>query len=106
MGMYKVPVDNFVIYYTVHDDSRTVTVIRIFYGGRDVANIVNAENEWHEKGTALINRIDVLRKEAIANVSHELCAPLFLITDYSEWSEKNPATQNRVVGFHILFFKL
>ena len=45
MGMYKVPVDNFVIYYTMHDDSRTVTVIRIFYGRRDVANIVNAENE-------------------------------------------------------------
>ena len=45
MGMHKVPVDNFVVYYTVNDDSRTVTVIRIFYGGRDVANIVNAENE-------------------------------------------------------------
>ncbi len=45
MGMHKVPVDNFVVYYTVNEDSRTVTVIRIFYGGRDVANIVNAENE-------------------------------------------------------------
>ena len=45
MGIHKVPADNFVIYYTVNDDSRTVTVIRIFYGGRDVANIVNAENE-------------------------------------------------------------
>lgn len=45
MGMHKVPVDNFVVYYTVNDDSLTVTVIRIFYGGRDAANIVNAENE-------------------------------------------------------------
>lgn len=36
MGMHKVPVDNFVVYYTVNADSRTVTVIRIFYGGRDV----------------------------------------------------------------------
>lgn len=45
MGMHKVPVDNFVVYYTVNDDSHTVTVIRIFYGGRDVANIVNTENE-------------------------------------------------------------
>nr|WP_296011906.1 type II toxin-antitoxin system RelE/ParE family toxin [uncultured Blautia sp.] len=45
MGMHKVPVDNFVVYYTVNDDSRTVTMIRIFYGGRDVANIVNVENE-------------------------------------------------------------
>lgn len=45
MGMHKVPVDNFIVYYTVDDKSLTVTVIRIFYGGRDVANIVNAENE-------------------------------------------------------------
>lgn len=45
MEMHKVPVDNFVVYYIVDDDSRIVTVIRIFYGGRDVANIVNAENE-------------------------------------------------------------
>ncbi len=45
MGMHKVPVDNFVAYYTVDDDSSTVTVIRTFYGGRDVANIVNTENE-------------------------------------------------------------
>ncbi|RKI26354.1 type II toxin-antitoxin system RelE/ParE family toxin [bacterium 1xD8-6] len=36
MGMHKVPVDNFVIYYTVDDDSRTVTVIRIFYSGRNI----------------------------------------------------------------------
>lgn len=45
MGMHKVPVDNFVVYYTVNDDSRTVAVIRIFYSGQDVANIVNTENE-------------------------------------------------------------
>lgn len=45
MGMHKVPVDNFVIYYTVNDDSRTATVIRIFYGGRDVVNIVNTESK-------------------------------------------------------------
>lgn len=40
MGMHKVPVDNFVVYYTVDDDSRTVTVIRIFYGGRDVVKML------------------------------------------------------------------
>lgn len=43
MGMHKVPVDNFIVYYAVNNDSLTVTVIRIFYGGRDVENIVNAE---------------------------------------------------------------
>ncbi|MCI6552489.1 MAG: type II toxin-antitoxin system RelE/ParE family toxin [Lachnospiraceae bacterium] len=45
MGMHKVPVDNFVVYYTVDDDSHTITVIRIFYGGRDVANIINTDSE-------------------------------------------------------------
>lgn len=45
MGMHKVPIDNFVVYYAVNDGSFTVTVIRIFYSGRDVANIVNTKNE-------------------------------------------------------------
>lgn len=43
MRMRKVPVDNFVIYYTVNDDTRTVTIIRIFYGGRNIKDIINTE---------------------------------------------------------------
>ena len=43
--MHRVPVDNFVVYYAVNDGSRTVTVIRIFYGGRDVENIINTERK-------------------------------------------------------------
>ena len=39
------PVDNFVVYYTVNDGSPTVTVIRIFYGSRDVEGIIQAERE-------------------------------------------------------------
>lgn len=42
MGMHKVPVDNFVIFYTIDDERRTVTVIRIFYGGRDISEIINS----------------------------------------------------------------
>lgn len=45
MGMRKFPVDNFVVYYLVDDTNNTVTVIRIFYGGRDVTNILDAKNE-------------------------------------------------------------
>jgi len=45
MNMHKVPVDNFVIYYAVNDDLRAVTVIRIFYGGRNVEGIINAEQD-------------------------------------------------------------
>ena len=45
LGMNRVPVDNFFVYYYVNDGSRTVTVIRIFSGGRDVEGIVQAERE-------------------------------------------------------------
>ena len=44
MGMHQVPVHNFVVYYVVNDDSRMVTVIRIFYSGRDVKGIINPEH--------------------------------------------------------------
>lgn len=43
MGMHKVPVDRFVIYYTVDDEHHTVTIVRIFYGGRDVERIIRRE---------------------------------------------------------------
>lgn len=43
LKMHKIPIDNFVVYYTVNDDIHTVTVIRIFYGGRNVENIVKPE---------------------------------------------------------------
>lgn len=37
----KMPVDNYVVYYHPDTKGKTVTIIRIFYGGRDVENIVN-----------------------------------------------------------------
>lgn len=43
VGMHKVPVDNFVIYYSVNTENRIVTVIRIFYVGRDAEGIVNKD---------------------------------------------------------------
>ena len=45
MGMHRMPVDHFVVYYAVNDSSHAVTVIRIFYGGRDVEGIIQAERE-------------------------------------------------------------
>lgn len=36
MEMHRLTVDNFVVYYTIDDSTLIVTVIRIFYGGRDV----------------------------------------------------------------------
>lgn len=40
IGMHKVSVDNFVIFYTVDDNSMVVAIIRILYGGRDIKNII------------------------------------------------------------------
>ena len=43
--MHRVPVDNFIVYYVVNNGSRTITVIRIFYGGRDIEDIIQAKRE-------------------------------------------------------------
>ena len=42
MKMHQFPVDNFIVYYLVDDKVRTVTVARIFYGGRDIEGIINS----------------------------------------------------------------
>ena len=44
MGIRRMTVKNFNVYYYADKDERIVTVLRIFYGGRDVEHIA-AENE-------------------------------------------------------------
>lgn len=41
MGMHQVPVDNYVVYYLVNDGEHIVSIIRIFYRGRDVEGIIS-----------------------------------------------------------------
>ncbi len=41
MEMHQFSVSNFVVYYLVDNKNRSVTVVRIFYGGRDVEEIIN-----------------------------------------------------------------
>ena len=45
LGMRKLPIDNYVVYYLANSENSTVTIIRIFYGGRNVENIINENNE-------------------------------------------------------------
>jgi plasmid stabilization system protein ParE len=33
-------VGNYVVYYLIEDQAHTVSIVRIFYGGRDVENII------------------------------------------------------------------
>lgn len=40
IGMRKVPIDNYIAYYLTDLEKRIVTIERIFYGGRDVEQIV------------------------------------------------------------------
>ena len=44
MGMRRVPVDRFLVYYLVDHEAQLVSIVRVFYGGRDVPGIVRAEN--------------------------------------------------------------
>lgn len=43
MGMHKIPLDNYVIYYVVNMDCLIVTIVRIFYKGQDAESIVKSE---------------------------------------------------------------
>ena len=45
MGMHRVPVDNFNDFYDVNNGCRTITVIRIYSGGRDIEDIIQAKRE-------------------------------------------------------------
>ncbi len=39
MDMHKISVDNYVIFYTIDENEKTVSVIRVVYGGRDLKSI-------------------------------------------------------------------
>ena len=40
LNIRKMPVDNFIVYYRVVHEEQSVEIVRIFYGGRDIENIV------------------------------------------------------------------
>ncbi len=44
MGMHKVSVDNFVVFYMIDSTVCTVTIIRIVYGGRNIQRILSQDN--------------------------------------------------------------
>ncbi len=44
VGMRKLPVGNYVIFYLTDTEKQQVTVIRIFYGGQDIGRIVASDS--------------------------------------------------------------
>ena len=41
MGMHKILVDNFIVFYTVDDSQMEVSILRILYAGRDIESIAS-----------------------------------------------------------------
>lgn len=42
-GLRKLLIDNYIVFYITDDEKEEVIVMHIFYGGRDIANILNKE---------------------------------------------------------------
>ena len=47
-GVRKMPVDHYVVFYCVDKSQKRATVLRIFYGGRDVEHLVCQEETDRE----------------------------------------------------------
>ncbi len=45
MGIRKMPVERYVVYYCADIKGKVVTIIRIFFGGRDVESIISTERD-------------------------------------------------------------
>ena len=41
LGVRKVPADRYTVYYLPNQDNHTVTIVRIFYSGRNVEKIIS-----------------------------------------------------------------
>ncbi len=50
IGMRKIPVDNFAVFYLADESRFTVTVIRIVYEGRNRENLAAAERNSEKEG--------------------------------------------------------
>ena len=45
MGMRKVPVDNYIVFYLPDKEKRIVLIVRVFYGGQDIEHIIQELEE-------------------------------------------------------------
>ena len=45
-GVRVLPVKNYLVFYTVNNDTETVSVARILYGGRDISRQLEETVEW------------------------------------------------------------
>ena len=45
MKIYKVPVDNYIVFYRIDDKLTTVSIVRIFYSGRNIEDLMKNAND-------------------------------------------------------------
>lgn len=45
MNMHKLPVDNYIVFYLIDEEKMMVTIVRIFYSGRDIESIIQSNND-------------------------------------------------------------
>lgn len=45
MGMHRAPIDNFIIFYIIDETTKSVSIVRVFYGGRDIENLMKATSD-------------------------------------------------------------
>lgn len=45
MGIHQVPVDNYIVYYRVDHAACRVKIVRIFYGGQNIEEIIQSQPE-------------------------------------------------------------
>lgn len=44
MNVRQVPVDNYVVFYIIDEENTMVSIVRVFYGGRDIEHIIQSED--------------------------------------------------------------
>lgn len=45
MNVRQVPVDNYEIFYVIDEENLEVSIVRVFYGGRDIEYIIQNDDE-------------------------------------------------------------
>ena len=45
MGMHKIPVDNYIVFYLPDKEKRIILIVRVFYGGQDIEHIIQESEE-------------------------------------------------------------
>ena len=42
VGIHQITVNNFIVYYLIDNETGIVTIVRIFYGGRNIEEIISS----------------------------------------------------------------